>query len=274
MLTRLVPSSGEPLPAVGLGTWLQFDVGASRPEQEPLKEVLHRMLEKGGSVIDSSPMYGRAEAVVGDLTRETAQADRFFYATKVWTSGEESGKAQIRQSFQRLGRPVIDLLQIHNLVDWQTHLKTLRRLKEEGKIRYIGITHYTSTAHAQLEQILLIEKVDFVQFNYSIRERNAERSLLPTAQERGIAVLVNEPFETGHLFTLVKGKSLPEWTADYDIKSWSQFFLKYILSHPAVTCVIPGTSNPKNLVDNMEGGSGHLPDEATRKKMILAIERL
>jgi diketogulonate reductase-like aldo/keto reductase len=232
------------------------------------------MMEKGGSVIDSSPMYGKAETVVGDLTHESEMANQFFYATKVWTSGEESGKAQIHQSFQRLRRPVIDLLQIHNLLDWQTHLKTLRQLKEEGKIRYIGITHYTSAAHSQLEQIIRTEKPDFVQFNYSILERNAERSLLPTAQDQGIAVLINEPFETGHLFKLVKGKPLPEWAADHDIKSWSQFFLKYILSHPAVTCVIPGTSNPKNLAENMEAGSGQLPDEPTRKKMIDFLEHL
>jgi diketogulonate reductase-like aldo/keto reductase len=274
MLTRLIPSSGEPLPAVGLGTWLQFDVGTSQAERQPLKEVLHQMTENGGSVIDSSPMYGRAETVIGDLTHESGWADRFFYATKVWTSGEESGKAQIRQSFQKLRRPVLDLLQIHNLLDWQTHLKTLRRLKEEGKIRYIGITHYTRAAHSQLEQIIRTEKPDFVQFNYSILERHAERSLLPTAEAQGVAVFINEPFETGHLFKRVKGKPLPDWAADHDIKSWSQFFLKYILSHPAVTCVIPGTSNPQNLADNMEAGSGHLPDESTRKKMVHFMEHL
>lgn len=226
----------------------------------------------GGKVIDSSPMYGRAEQVIGELTTGLPEADQFFYATKVWTSGEESGKKQIEQSFQRLGRPVIDLLQIHNLLDWKTHLTTLRRLKEEGRIRYIGITHYTGSAHSQLEQIIRSEKVDFVQFNYSLLDRHAERSLLPTALDRGVAVLINEPFETGHLFKRVKGRPLPGWAAEYHIKSWSQFFLKFILSHPAVTCVIPGTSNPNNLVDNMKAGYGRLPDEHGRRKMIELVE--
>jgi diketogulonate reductase-like aldo/keto reductase len=272
MLTRLIPSSGESLPAIGLGTWIQFDVGNANEERSPLKEVLTLMLQQGGTVIDSSPMYGKSEQVVGDLTRETGTADSFFYATKVWTSGEKEGKRQIQESFQKLRRPVIDLMQIHNLLDWQIHLRSLRKLKEEGKIRYIGITHYTNSAHPQLEEVIKNEKLDFVQFNYSIIRRNAERSLLQTAHDRGVAVLINEPFEKGSLFKLVSGHALPEWTAEYDIKSWSQFFLKFILSHPAVTCVIPGTSDPKNIADNMAAGSGQLPDEVTRKKMIQVIE--
>ncbi|MDP4263626.1 MAG: aldo/keto reductase, partial [Bacteroidota bacterium] len=167
---------------------------------------------------------------------------------------------------------VIDLLQIHNLLDWTTHLRTLRKLKEEGKLRYIGVTHYTNAAHAQLEQVIKTEKLDFVQFNYSILQRNAERSLLPTAQDKGVAVLINEPFEKGSLFKMVQGKSLPGWATDYAIKSWGQFFLKFILSHPAVTCVIPGTSDPKNMMDNMAAGYGPFPDENMRKKMIQVME--
>lgn len=233
-----------------------------------------QMAAHGGSVIDSSPMYGRAEAVVGDLTSQLLNADAFFYATKVWVQGKDSGEQQISASFKKLRRHTIDLLQVHNLVDWRTHMRTLRQLKEEGRIRYIGITHYHRSAHAQLEEILRAEPIDFVQFNYSIRERHAERSLLPAAQERGVAVLINEPFETGALFRLVKGKPLPSWAADYGIANWSQFFLKFIIAHPAVTCVIPGTSNPDNLVANMQAGNGPLPDEVLRRKMVQVMEAL
>lgn len=274
MLKRIIPVSGEALPVIGLGTWLQFDVEALPEEREPLTEVLTQMATYGGRVIDSSPMYGRAETVVGDLTSQLPMADAFFYATKVWTTGIAHSEQQIEASFQKLRRRRIDLFQIHNLVDWKTHLATLRRLKEEGRIRYIGITHYHQSAYAQLEHVLRTEPIDFVQFNYSICERHAEQSLLPTARERGVAVLINEPFETGALFTLVKGKPLPAWVADYQINSWSQFFLKYILAHPAVTCVIPGTSNPKNLMQNMQAGTGPLPDAAVRKKMIKTMETL
>jgi diketogulonate reductase-like aldo/keto reductase len=272
MLTRVIPATGEALPVIGLGTWIQFDVGSSTAERTPLTKVLTELAAHGGRVIDSSPMYGKAEAVVGDLTHTLPNAATFFYATKVWTTGKASGLAQIEASFQKLQRPVIDLLQIHNLVDWKTHLATLRQLKEEGRIRYIGITHYQSSAHAQLEQLLRSEPIDFVQFNYSITDRHAENSLLPTAQEKGVATLINVPFATGDLFKKVQGKALPPWAEEYSIQSWSQFFLKYILSHPAVTCVIPGTSNPKNLIDNMGAGEGPLPDVAMRRKMIKEIE--
>ena len=274
MITRMIPSSGEALPVIGLGTWIQFDVGPADGERAALKEVLQGMASHGATVIDSSPMYGRAEGVVGDLTRETGLADRFFYATKVWTSGEESGKSQIEDSFRLLQRRTIDLLQIHNMLDWKTHLATLLRLKEEGRIRYTGVTHYQRQAHDSLEDLIRKEPFDFVQFNYSILERHAERSLLPTAQDRGIAVLINEPFEKGALFKAVQGKALPAWAGEWGITSWSGFFLKYLLAHPAVTCVIPGTSNPVNLRANLEAGSGPLPDDATRKQMIALIENL
>lgn len=271
---RILSSTDEMLPVVGLGTWIQFDVGASETERQPLTDVLKRMAEHGGKVIDSSPMYGNSEQVVGDLTTQTGLADKFFYATKVWTTGEQEGISQMQASMRKMRRTTMDLMQIHNLLDWQTHLKTLKKWKEEGKIRYTGITHYTASAHEQLEKIVKMEKIDFVQFNYSIRVRNAENSLLKAAQDKGVSVIINEPFEKGSLFGAVKGKNLPDWAADYDIKSWAQFFLKFILSNPAVTCAIPGTSNPAHLVDNMGAGYGKLPDEAGRKKMIEFIEKL
>lgn len=274
MLQRTIPSSGERLPAVGLGTWARFDAGASAAARGPLLQVLENMAALGGKLIDSSPMYGSAEEVVGDLTAASGLADRFFYATKVWTNGTENGIRQMEASRQKMRREVIDLMQIHNLVDWRAHLKTLRAWKDAGKIRYIGITHYTVSAHAQLEQIIRSEPVDFVQFNYSIRVRDAERSLLGAARDNGVAVIVNEPLEKGFLFKSVKGIPLPAWASEYDIASWGSFFLKYILAHPAVTCVIPATADPAHLADNMKAGYGRLPDEKTRNMMIDFMENL
>jgi diketogulonate reductase-like aldo/keto reductase len=274
MQTRVIPSTTEALPIVGLGTWQQFDVGSAPSERQPLIEVLNLMIQNGGKLIDSSPMYGKAEKVIGDLTSELPTANQLFYATKVWTSGQAEGIRQMEESLQKMKRKTMDLIQIHNLVDWRTHLQTLRKWKQEGKVRYIGITHYTTAAHEQLEQIIKTEQIDFVQFNYSIRVRNAENSLLNTAKDKGVAVIINEPFESGSLFGRVKGKNLPQWAADYDINSWAQFFLKYILSHPAVNCAIPGTSNPKHLVDNMLAGHGKFPDEKGRAKMVAYIETI
>ena len=268
MLTRKIPSTGELLPVVGLGTWQTFDAGSSAEERSPLKEVLTLMKEKGGTVIDSSPMYGSSEEVVGDLTTELKIADHFFYATKVWTSGREEGIEQMNDSFKKMKRNKMDLMQIHNLVDRKTHLKTLREWKDNGKVRYIGITHYTESAYDELEKIMKSEKPDFVQFNYSIDSREAEKRLLPAAKDLGIAVLINRPYGGGNLFGKVKGKTLPEWTKEYDINSWGQFFLKFILSHEAVTCVIPGTSKPNHLVDNMLAGFGKLPDNSARENML------
>lgn len=267
MLTRVIPSSGEKIPVVGLGTWRQFDVGSSSTDRQPLREVIKRMHEKGGKMIDSSPMYARSEEVIGDLTKESGKADHFFYATKVWTRGKQEGIDQMNDSFRKMKRTKMDLMQVHNLVDWQTHLATLRKWKEEGKIRYIGVTHYTDGAHEDLEKVIQSQRLDFVQFNYSIRNRHAEQRLLNVAKDKGAAVIINQPFETGVLFDAVKGKALPAWAAEYDIKNWAQFFLKYIFSHPAVTCVIPGTSDPVHLVENMEATYGKLPDDKVRKKM-------
>lgn len=274
MIKREIPSSGEQLPVVGLGTWIQFDVGASKSERSQLKEVLKQMGRLGGKVIDSSPMYGRAENVIGELTTELEMKRHFFYATKVWTRGRQSGINQMQASMRKMQVETIDLMQVHNLVDWETHLKTLHDWKAEGKIRYTGITHYTDASHSRLEEIIRNEDVDFVQFNYSIRDRHAEQSLLQTAKDHGVATVINSPYGGGSLFRLIEGKPLPEWASEYDINSWGQFFLKYILGHPAVTCVIPGTSDPVHVVDNMKAGYGRLPDTMTRKKMVRYLEQL
>jgi diketogulonate reductase-like aldo/keto reductase len=267
ILERPIPSSGERIPAVGLGTWRTFDVGAAAAERAPLKEVLQRFVELGGRVVDSSPMYGSAESVVGDLAADLAITDKLFLATKVWTSGRDAGVAQMEQSLRRLRSQRLDLMQIHNLLDWRTHLRTLRDWKQAGRIRYLGVTHYTSSAYDELERVLRGEPLDFVQVNYSLGEREAERRILPLARDRAIAVLVNRPFSAAGLFQRVRGQTLPTWAAEFDCESWAQFFLKWILAHPAVTCVIPGTSRPQHLVDNMKAGHGKLPDAAMRERM-------
>jgi diketogulonate reductase-like aldo/keto reductase len=237
------------------------------PEREDLKKVLMLMHQHKATLIDSSPMYGRSEQVIGELTNEIGLADEFFYATKVWTTGKDAGIKQMKESMQKMKRRVMDLIQIHNLTDWQTHLKTLREWKAEGLIRYLGITHYTSSFHVQLEEIIKKEPLDFVQFNYSIATRNAEKQLLPLAMDKGVAVIINEPLEKGALFDKVRNKSLPSWATEYDIESWAGFFLKYIISHPAVTCVIPATSNPLHMEDNLAAGEGTLPGEKGRQRM-------
>jgi len=266
-LERPVPSSGEKIPAVGLGTWRTFDVGASATERAPLTDVLRRFAERGGRVVDSSPMYGAAESVVGDLATDLAITDKLFLATKVWTSGRDAGVTQMEQSLRRLRTQRLDLMQIHNLLDWRTHLRTLREWKAAGRVRYVGVTHYTSSAYDELERVLRGEPLDFVQVNYSLGEREAERRILPLARARGVAVLVNRPFSAGDLFRRMRGRPLPPWAAEFDCESWAQFFLKWILAHPAVTCAIPATSQPQHLVDNMKAGVGALPDPATRERM-------
>lgn len=267
MLQRKIPSTGELMPVIGTGSWIQFDVENADEERQPLAGVLQAMHELGSTLLDTSPMYGKAEAVIGDLTQATGMADAFFYATKVWTTGQQAGIRQLEDSFRKLKRPILDLVQVHNLTDWKTHLQTLKAWKAEERIRYVGVTHYTASAHEELERIVRTEELDFVQLNYSIRERNAEKRLLPAAHDHGVAVIVNEPFEKGSLFKAVKGKALPEWAAEYDVTSWEQFFLKYILSHPAVNCVIPGTSDPVHAIGNLAAGYGQMPDESGRKRM-------
>jgi aryl-alcohol dehydrogenase-like predicted oxidoreductase len=267
MLTRTIPKSGEKLPVIGLGTWQTFDVGPSASDRENQKEVLKRFLASGARVIDSSPMYGRAETVVGDLLRELGEERTPFLATKVWTTGHDAGVAQMRDSLRKMGHGQLDLMQVHNLVDWRTHLPVLREWKSAGRIRYLGVTHYQLGAFDQLEKLIREEALDFVQLPYSIARRDAERRLLPAAAEHGTAVLVMEPFESGDLFRRVKGKALPPWAADFDCQSWAEFFLKFILGHPAVTCPIPATSNPHHLEDNLRAGTGRLPDDKTRARM-------
>jgi diketogulonate reductase-like aldo/keto reductase len=273
LVTRAIPSSGEGLPAVGLGTWQTFDVGTADAEREPLREVVRRFVELGGRVVDSSPMYGAAERVVGDLAAGLGVTDRLFFATKVWTSGRDAGVDQMDRSLRLLRKRPLDLMQIHNLVDWRTHLATLRDWQQAGRIRYLGVTHYTASAYDDLERVLRAERLDFVQLNYSLGEREAERRILPLAQDRGVAVLVNRPFAQGGLFRRVRGQALPPWATDFDCASWAQFFLKWILAHPAVTCAIPATSKPDHLLDNMKAGVGRLPDAATRDKMASLITR-
>jgi diketogulonate reductase-like aldo/keto reductase len=270
-LKRVIPSSGQKLCAVGVGTWQTFDVSESSAAREPLKEVLNILTAKGGSVIDSSPMYGRSEKVVGDLSTELKVNDKLFIATKVWTTGRENGIRQMNESFKLMKRKRIDLMQIHNLTDWQTQLKTLRSWKTDGRLKYIGLTHYTNSAHERLAEIIASEKVDFIQINYNLIDRHAEEKLLPLAKAKDVAVLVNQPFESGSLFQRVKGKRIPEWAAEFDCNSWAQFFLKYILSNPAVTCVIPGTSQPHHMLDNMGAAYGNLPTEKQRQEMVRII---
>jgi diketogulonate reductase-like aldo/keto reductase len=268
MITRPIPSSGEALPVIGLGTSQTFDVGAGAADRQPLREVLRLMLDAGGKIIDTSPMYGRAEAVTGDLVAEAAVRTRVFLATKVWTSGREGGIAQMLRSAELLKSDVTDLIQIHNLLDWRTHLATLRAMKAEGKIRYIGITHYTTGSLTELARILASEPgIDFVQCAYSLGTRAAETALFPIAAERKVAVIVNRPFEDGGMFRRVRGRALPEWAGEFDCASWAQLFLKYIIAEPAVTCAIPATGNPKHMEDDLKAGIGRLPDAKQRQQI-------
>jgi diketogulonate reductase-like aldo/keto reductase len=267
-LQRTIPSSGERLTAVGLGTWQTFDVGESPSERNPRVEVLKTLVQRGGSVVDSSPMYGRSESVLGQLAHDAGLTDKLFLATKVWTSGEQEGIRQMERSFTLLKTGLVHLMQVHNLVDWKTHLKTLRDWKERGRIKYIGITHYTEGAYGAIEDIIRNNEVDFLQINYSILRRKAEERLFPLAQERKVAVIVNQPFQQGALFSRVKSKTLPGWTDSFDCRTWGQFFLKFILAHPAVTCVIPGTSKPHHMADNISAAYGRLPNADDRDRMI------
>ncbi|MDN5213071.1 aldo/keto reductase [Fulvivirgaceae bacterium BMA12] len=232
------------------------------------------LISKGGRVIDSSPMYGRSEGVVGDLAGDLGIADALFMATKVWTSGRQAGIDQMEQSMRRMSKSPMDLMQIHNLVDWKTHMPTLIDWKKKGKIRYIGITHYIESAYGNMEQIMKNYPIDFIQLNYAITSRAAENSILPLARDKGIAVLINRPYQGGALFRKTRGRQLPGWSASFDCNSWGQFFLKYILSNKAVTCVIPGTSKPHHMIDNLGAGLGELPDEMTRKKMVRFVDDL
>ncbi|RHX95177.1 aldo/keto reductase [Leptospira yasudae] len=268
ILERTIQKSGEKIPSIGLGTWQTMDVSKDSSELESLRAVWKEFIDAGGRVVDSSPMYGRAEEIVGVLSSELSEQSRkkVFYATKVWIRGEAAGKAQIQSSFEKFKTDKIDLFQIHNLVDTQTHLRTLRLLQEGEKIRYIGITHYVSSAFAEMETIAKNEKIDFIQIPYSIATRAAEERILPFAEANGIGVLINRPFEEGELFRRVKGKSVPAYFKEWDCDSFGQAFLKFILSHTAVTCVIPATSKVSHLKDNLKAGLGKLPSGKDREE--------
>lgn len=264
---RTIPSSGEKIPAVGLGTWRTFDAGNDNEKRTTLKEVIRTLVHDGASVIDSSPMYGSSENVVGDLSGSLQNRSSLFLATKVWTSGKQSGIQQMEESFRKMNTKMMDLMQVHNLVDVSTHLKTLYDWKAQGKIRYIGVTHYLPSEYQEIARLIQNEHLDFIQCCYNIRVTDAEKYLLPLAKEKGVAVLINRPFNEGVLLDSVAGKKLPPWSHELGIKSWAQFFLKFILSNQAVTCVIPGTSNPLHLAENILAGDGSFPDATQRKKM-------
>ena len=271
MHTRPIPSSGALLPVIGCGTWLGFDVGGKPSEMPQRGQVLEALFQAGGSVIDSSPMYGTAEQVTGDLLQASGARNKAFIATKVWTTGKKEGVAQMERSFKLLRTDHIDLMQIHNLVDWRTHLPTLREWKAQGRIGYIGVTHYTESAHAELEQVMRAETIDFVQINYSMHDRAAEKRLLPLALERGMAVLVNKPLGAGKEIAALRTRALPAWAADICCTTWSQVLLKFVLSRPAVTCAIPGTSNPAHMRDNAAAGAGEIPEPAFWRGKLQAL---
>ena len=266
-MARKIPSTGEEIPAVGLGTWQVFDAGNDPAARAPLREVIAAFSRAGGKLIDSSPMYRSAESVAGDLVAELALRERLFIATKVWTRGREDGIAQMDTSFRRLRVRQMDLMQVHNLLDVDVHTKTLNDMKAKGRVRYTGITHYTSSAYAEVERQLKKEKYDFLQINYSLAERESEKKLLNICREKGIAVIANRPFAEGAMFRRVRGKPLPPWAGEIGVASWAQYFLKWIVGHPAVTCVIPGTGKPEHIADNVAAGFGALPDEAMRRRM-------
>lgn len=268
MLMKPIPSTGEQMSVVGLGTWPVFDVGMDDASRRPLREVVRLLVEAGGAMIDTSPMYGRSEGVVGDLVAELGLRDKVFLATKVWISGRERGTEQMARSARLMQASVIDLMQIHNLVDWRSHLATLRDMKADGRLRYIGITHYTTGSLSELARILDTEDgIDFVQCGYSLATREAEKRLFPVCAARGVAVIINQPLERGTLFRAVRGKALPGWAAEFDCTSWAELFLKYLIAEPAVTVVIPATNKPDHMADNLKAGFGRLPDARQREQI-------
>ena len=262
MLTRPIPATGEALPVIGCGTYVGFDVAPGSAEYQRLPGVLQALFGAGGAVIDSSPMYGRAEAVTGELLAAAGSHGKAFLATKVWTRGRAEGIRQMEESLRRLQVERLDLMQIHNLVDWKTHLATLREWKAAGRVRYLGVTHYTAGAYDALEAVMRAETLDFVQINYSADEREAERRILPLAAERGMAVIINRPFGGGGLLRRLRERPLPPWAAEIGATSWVQVLLKFVLSHPAVTCAIPGTSRPEHMADNALAGTGTIPERS------------
>ena len=266
MLTRPIPGSGETLPVIGLGTYEVFDIDDSGAELESRQQIVDLLVESGGKLIDSSPMYDRSEKIVGDIIEASGNRDALFLATKVWTNGKSAGESQMRKSADLMQAGTMDLMQVHNLRDIDVHMKTIRAWQEDGRIRYNGITHYTAGAHRSLARAMQEHQPQFIQINYSLGEREVEERVLPLAQDLGIAVLINRPFMAGRVFRAVSGQPLPEWATEF-AASWGQFFLKCIIGHPAVTCVIPATSKPHHMTDNLGAGFGAMPDTATRRKM-------
>ncbi len=273
MAMKKIPGSGESLPVVGLGTYIVFDVESSAEEIEIRRKIVELLIDSGGNLLDTSPMYNRSEKVIGDVMQADRNRERLFLATKVWTDGRSAGERQMQRSADLMQTEVIDLMQVHNLRDTAVHMDTIREWQEDGRVRYSGLTHYTAGAHAALSREMQQYKPDFIQINYSLGEPEAADRLLPMAQDLGVAVLINRPFQAGRLFRAVSGKAVPDWAAEF-ATSWGQFFLKFIISHPAVTCVIPGTSKISHMIDNLGAGTGTLPNAATRQRMINYFETL
>lgn len=269
---RPVPATGERIPAIGMGTWLTFDV-APGADRDARLAVLREFFAGGGTLLDSSPMYGYAEAALGELLPK-ARPPRVFNATKVWTPTRYLGVKQMEESFAHWGVRRFDLMQVHNMLDWETHLATLKEWKAAGRIRYLGITTSHGRRHDALEAAMKRERFDFVQFSYSFADRDAEKRLLPLAQDRGAAVIVNRPFDGGDLFGVVKGKALPGWAREIDCANWAQAFLKFVISHPAVTCAIPATTSPAHMREDIGALAGRLPDAALRRRMAADFDRL
>ena len=273
-IMKAIPSTGELLPVIGMGSSRTFDVNDDVAARKQLLEVLQTFFDNGGALVDSSPMYGSSEEVIGDLLKQVKNKSALFSATKVWIDGQAEGVSQMQHSMKLWGVEKFDLMQIHNLRDWELHLETLKQWKAKGKIRYIGITTSHGRFHDELETILENEPFDFVQLSYNMGNRDVEQRLLPIAKEKGIATIVNRPYQRGSLFRQVKGKPLPGWAREIDCQSWGQFFLKFVVSHPAVTCVIPATSKTRHMVDNMGAGFGVLPDQNTRLRMLEYFQSL
>ena len=273
MISRPIPASDERLPVIGLGTYSVFDIESTPGQIATSREIVELLLGAGGNVIDTSPMYNRSEKVIGDIIASGAPRDAMFIATKVWTDGRNAGIEQMSRSARLMNTDVIDLMQVHNLRDSGVHMRSIRELQEQGKIRYSGLTHYRAGAHDALEKAVRDYRPQFLQINYSLSEREADQRLLPMAQDLGVGVIVNRPYQAGGLFSAVRGRKLPEWAGEF-AASWGQFFLKFIISHPAVTCVIPATSKPQHMRDNLEAGFGELPDAATRERMVAFIREL
>jgi diketogulonate reductase-like aldo/keto reductase len=263
-----IPATGERLPVIGMGSWITFDVGDNSYERAARAKVLQAFFDGGGALIDSSPMYGSSEEVIGEGLKKIKNKDKLFAATKVWILGKKSGIQQMETSRKLWGVPRFDLMQIHNMLDWETHWETLREWKMQGRVRYIGITTSHGRRHGDLAKVMEKTPFDFVQVTYNLEDREVEQRLLPLAQERGMAVVINRPFDGGSLFARVRGKPLPPWAGEFDCRNWAQYFLKFIVSHPAVTCAIPATSKVDHMLENMGAGLGSLPDAAMRKRMV------